>query len=76
MKKNKIKVDDEVLVYVNTREDTFKGRVVEVNASVAKDVWYKVQPYGQGVAAGKSFWHREHYVRKVNRFDELDSIGD
>lgn len=69
-------VNDEVIVYLNVPKDGFKGRIVEVNASVAKDIWYKVEPYGEGVAGGRSFWHRESHVKRVNRFDELDSIGD
>jgi len=76
MVKRMISVDDEVLVYINTPSDTFKGRVSEVNAVVASDVWYKVRPYGEGVAQGRSFWHRDSHVRRVNRFDDLDSIGD
>jgi hypothetical protein len=71
-----ISVGDEVLVYLNTPKDAFKGRVSEVNAVVAKDVWYKVKPYGEGISQGRSFWHRDSHVRRVNRFDELDSIGD
>ncbi|MBM89199.1 MAG: hypothetical protein CMQ41_12560 [Gammaproteobacteria bacterium] len=71
-----INVGDEVLVYINTPKDTFKGRVSEVNSAAATDVWYKVKPYGEGVAQGRAFWHRESHVRRVNRFDDLDSIGD
>ena len=76
MSRKMINVGDEVLVYVNTMDDAFQGRVEEVNSAVATDVWYKVKPYGEGVAQGRSFWHRESHVRRVNRFDELDSIGD
>ena len=76
MTKKMINVGDEVLVYLNTPKDAFKGRVSEVNDTVAKDVWYKVKPYGEGISQGRSFWHRENHVRSVNRFDDLDSIGD
>jgi len=76
MARRMINVDDEVLVYINTPKDTFKGRVTEVNSAIAADIWYKVKPYGEGVAQGRAFWHRESHVRRVNRFDDLDSIGD
>ena len=76
MVRKMINIGDEVLVYINTPKDTFKGWVSEVNDAVARDIWYKVKPYGEGVALGRSFWHRESHVRRVNRFDDLDSIGD
>ena len=63
MVRKMINIGDEVLVYINTPKDTF-------------NIWYKVKPYGEGVAQGRSFWHRESHVRRVNRFDDLDSIGD
>lgn len=69
-------VDDEVIVYLNVPSDGFMGRIVEVNADVAKDIWYKVKPHGEGISDGKSFWHRENYVRRVDRLDNLSSIGD
>ena len=75
MVRKMINVGDEVLVYINTPKDTFQGRVSEVSNAIAQDVWYKVKPYGEGVAQGRSFWHRESHVRRVNRFDDLDSIG-
>ncbi len=74
MPRKMINVGDEVLVYVNTMDDAFQGKIEEVNSAVSEDVWYKVKPYGKGVAQGRSFWHRESHVRRVNRFDELDSI--
>ena len=65
---------DEVMVYINTPRDAFKGRVTEVNNAVAMDIWYKVEPYGEGVSGGRAFWHRESHVRLLNRLDELDDI--
>ena len=65
---------DEVMVYLNTPKDAFKGRVTEVNNAAAMDIWYKVKPYGEGVSGRRAFWHRENHVRLLNRLDELDDI--
>lgn len=62
MKGNKFSIGDEVVVHVNTPRDAFLGKVVSVNDKVAEDVWYEVEPYGTGVAEGRTFWHRESKV--------------
>ena len=63
---------DEVMVYLNTPKDAFKGRVTEVNNAAAMDIWYKVKPYGEGVSGGRAFWLRENHVRLLNSMDVLD----
>ena len=59
-------IGDRVQVFGNDTSYTFTGVVVEVNGSITRDVWYKVKPDGEGVAQGRSFWHRESHVKKVS----------
>lgn len=59
-----LKVGDRVSVYLNVPSDAFTGVIRSVNAAVANDVWYEVTPDGQGVADGRTFWHRETHVKK------------
>tara|TARA_B100000287_G_C20023027_1_gene539266 strand:+ start:283 stop:483 length:201 start_codon:yes stop_codon:yes gene_type:complete len=55
---------DKVIVYLSNGQEPFEGIVVEVNSVVAQDVWYKVTPIGEGVAQGRTFWHRESHIRR------------
>lgn len=64
MARKMMKVGDRVQVFGNDTSYTFTGVITEVSAGVAKDVWYKVKPDGEGVAQGRSFWHRESHVKK------------
>lgn len=59
-----LKVGDRVSVYLNVPSDAFTGRITRVNDSVSTDVWYEVKPDGEGVAEGRSFWHRDSHVKK------------
>ena len=49
---------------MNVPSDAFTGRITRVNDSVSTDVWYEVKPDGEGVAQGRSFWHRDSHVKK------------
>ena len=64
MVRTRMTIGDKVQVFGNDTSYTFTGVIVEVSAGVAKDVWYKVKPDGEGVAQGRSFWHRELHVKK------------
>ena len=64
MVRTRMTIGDKVQVFSNDTSYTFTGVIVEVSAGVAKDVWYKVRPDGEGVAQGRSFWHRESHVKK------------
>jgi len=66
MVRTRMTIGDKVQVFGNDTSYTFTGVIVEVSAGVAKDVWYKVRPDGEGVAQGRSFWHRESHVKKVS----------
>lgn len=66
MVRTRMNTGDKVQVFGNDTSYTFTGVVVEVSAGVAEDVWYKVKPDGEGVAQGRSFWHRESHVKKVS----------
>ena len=66
MVRTRMTIGDKVQVFGNDTSYTFTGVIVEVSAGVAKDVWYKVRPNGEGVAQGRSFWHRESHVKKVS----------
>ncbi len=59
-----LKVGDRVSVYLNVPSDAFTGRITRVNDSVSTDVWYEVKPDGEGVANGRTFWHRDSHVKK------------
>lgn len=65
MVRKMLKVGDRVSVYLNVPRDAFTGVIRSVNAAVASDVWYEVTPDGEGVAEGRTFWHRETHVKKV-----------
>ena len=67
MVRTRMKIGDKVQVFGNDSSYTFSGVIVEVNSCVAKDVWYRVKPDGEGVAQGRSFWHREGYVKKLRK---------
>ena len=58
---------DVVSVYLENGESPFRGIIIEVNKEVSVDVWYKVKPIGEGVALGKTFWHRESHVKKERK---------
>ena len=64
MVRKMLKVGDRVSVYLNVPSDAFTGRITRVNDSVSTDVWYEVKPDGEGVAQGRSFWHRDSHVKK------------
>lgn len=57
-------VGDKVQVFANEPSYTFLGVIEKISSGVAKDVWYKVRPDGEGVAQGRAYWHREGYVKK------------
>ena len=64
MVRKMLKVGDRVSVYLNVPSDAFTGRITRVNDSVSTDVWYEVKPDGEGVANGRTFWHRDSHVKK------------
>ena len=64
MVRTRMNVGDKVSVYLNTPKDSFTGTIIRVNDSVANDIWYEVKPDGEGVAQGRTFWHRESHVKK------------
>ena len=66
MVRKRLFVGDMVTVHLGNGTQPFRGIVTEVNQEVSKDIWYKVKPDGEGVAQGRSFWHRENYVKKEN----------
>ena len=62
-----MKVGDKVQVFGNDASYMFTGVVTSINDVAAKDVWYRVKPCGEGVAQGRSFWHRESHVKKLRK---------
>tara|TARA_B100000073_G_scaffold278001_1_gene238303 strand:+ start:226 stop:429 length:204 start_codon:yes stop_codon:yes gene_type:complete len=67
MVRKMMKVGDEVQVFGIDASYMFTGVITSVNHVAAKDVWYRVRPYGEGVAQGRSFWHRESHVKKIRK---------
>ena len=46
MVRTRMNIGDEVVVYLNTPEDAFTGKIIRINDSVSNDVWYEVKPHG------------------------------
>ena len=63
-----LKKGDKVRVYVSVEGNSFTGRIIEMNDVACKDVWYRVKPDGEGVAQGRSFWHRESHIKKDKNY--------
>ena len=64
MAKKLLFMGDKVIVYLGSVGEPFRGVVLEVSKEITEDVWYKVRPFGEGVAQGRAFWHRETHVKK------------
>ena len=67
MVRARMKVGDKVQVFGNDSSYMFTGVITSINDVAAKDVWYRVRPYGEGVSQGLSFWHRESHVKKLRK---------